>query len=252
MIQVLERAMKIVEMLGDNPGKAYPLSEIAAAVSLDKGTCSHILKTLSSRGFIRQDSPRSGYKLGYKFYYITGHPVENEELTKIARKDVESLGRELNETVLLAVVHNDKRIVLYSTVPERDLIVRTHRERNIYSVCAGRVIVANYTPAHLEKFIIRCGLPSEEEWPEIFRSAHPRQELANAFARIKQDGYEVLDDGHGLTGFAAPLFRDGHVVGSLGTYLPSSRMTDSGKILEKLLYYSGEINRKLTLSENLG
>lgn len=42
------------------------------------------------------------------------------------------------------------------------------------------------------------------------------------------------------------------MVGSLGTYLPSSRMTDSGKILEKLLYYSGEINRKLTLSENLG
>jgi DNA-binding IclR family transcriptional regulator len=249
MIQVLERAMKIVETLGENPGKAYSLSEIASAVSLDKGTCSHILKTLASGGFIRQDSPRSGYKLGYKFYHITGHPVENEELTKIARKDVETLGRELNETALLAVVNSDKRIVLYSTVPERNLIVRTQRERNIYSVCAGRVIVANYTPSHLEKFIIRCGLPSEEEWPEIYHAAQPRQALANAFAQIKQDGYAILDDQHGLIGFAAPLFRDGHVVGSLGTYLPVSRMTDSGKILERLLYYSGEINRKLTLSE---
>ena len=243
--------MGIVEMLGENPKRVYSLSEIASAFSLDKGTCSHILKTLASRGFVRQDSPRGGYKFGYKLYHLTGHPVENDELTKIARKDVEALGRDLNETALLAVVNNDKRVVLYSTTPERNLIVRTHTERNVYSVCAGRVIIAHYTPSHLEKFIIRTGLPGQDEWPEIHRSSHPEQALANALAHIKQDGYEILDDQHGLIGFAAPLFRDGHVVGSLGTYLPVYRMADKGKILETLLFYAGEINRKLGLSESV-
>ena len=76
--------------------------------------------------------------------------MENSELVKIARKDIESLGALLNETALLAVTHNDKRVVLFSTTPQRSLVARTDIERNIYSVCAGRVILAHYMPAHLE------------------------------------------------------------------------------------------------------
>ncbi len=245
MIQVLDRAMRIIELLGENPGRTYPLSEIAAVLSLDKGTCARIVKSLSAKGFVQQEAPRSGYQLGYKLYHITGHPVENAELTKIARRDVEGLGAALNETALLAVARNDRRVVLYSTVPDRSLVVRTNTERPIYSVCAGRVILANYTPAHLEKCIIRLGLPTRDEWPEIYLSASPEQALVNALTRIKQNGYDILDDRHGIIGFAAPLFQGGHVVGSIGTYLPVSRMTDRKKILDTLLYYSGEINLKL-------
>ena len=245
MIQVLDRAMRIIELLGENPGKTYPLSEIAQTVNLDKGTCARIVKSLSEKGFVQQEAPRSGYQLGYKLYHITGHPVENAELTKIARRDVEGLGAALNETALLAVSRNDRRVVLYSTVPDRSLVVRTNTERPIYSVCAGRVILANYTPAHLEKCLIRMGLPSREEWPEIYLSDSPEQALVNALTRIKQKGYDILDDRHGIVGFAAPLFQGGHVVGSLGTYLPAARITDPQKILDTLLYYTKEINLKL-------
>ena len=245
MIQVLDRAMRIIELLGENPGKTYPLSEIAQTVNLDKGTCARIVKSLSEKGFVQQEAPRSGYQLGYKLYHITGHPVENAELTKIARRDVEGLGAALNETALLAVSRNDRRVVLYSTVPDRSLVVRTNTERPIYSVCAGRVILANYTPAHLEKCLIRLGLPSREEWPEIYLSDSPEQALVNALTRIKQKGYDILDDRHGIVGFAAPLFQGGHVVGSLGTYLPAARITDPQIILDTLLYYTKEINLKL-------
>ena len=245
MIQVLDRAMRIIELLGENPGKTYPLSEIAQTINLDKGTCARIVKSLSEKGFVQQEAPRSGYQLGYKLYHITGHPVENAELTKIARRDVEGLGAALNETALLAVSRNDRRVVLYSTVPDRSLVVRTNTERPIYSVCAGRVILANYTPAHLEKCLIRLGLPSREEWPEIYLSDSPEQALVNALTRIKQKGYDILDDRHGIVGFAAPLFQGGHVVGSLGTYLPAARITDPQKILDTLLYYTKEINLKL-------
>ena len=249
MIQVLDRAMRIIELLGENPGKTYPLSEIATTLSLDKGTCTRIVKSLSARGFVQQEAPRSGYQLGYRLYHLTGHPVDNAELTKIARKDIDSLGAALNETALLAVARNDKRVVLYSTTPDRNLVVRANTERPIYSVCAGRVILAHYTPAHLEKCLIRLGLPSREEWPEIYLSDSPGQALANALARIKQNGYDILDDRHGIIGFAAPLFQGGHVVGSVGTYLPEGRMTDRQKILEALLYYTSEINHKLEWRE---
>lgn len=253
MIQVLDRAMRILELLGEEPNRTFPLSEIADRVQLDKGTCSRIVKSLSERGFVHQEMPRSGYKLGYKLYHITGSSVNNDELTKIARKDIEDLGRELNETALLAAVHNDKRIVLYSTIPDRNIIVRAYTVSPLYSVCAGRVILAHYTPSHLEKCIIRLGLPTEEEWPEIYASESPEQELINALTRIKQNGYDILEDKNGLIGFAAPLFLNGHVAGSIGTFLPTNRLTDRKAILERLLFYAEEINRKLakTLSASL-
>ena len=237
--------MAVLEFLGTTPEQARPLSEIANTLSLDKGTCTRILKSLASRGFVQQDAPRGGYQIGYKMYHILGKSVENSELVKIARKDIESLGALLNETALLAVTHNDKRVVLFSTTPQRSLVARTDIERNIYSVCAGRVILAHYMPAHLEKCLNRLGLPSKEEWPEIYQSDEPRKALVNHLIRIKQNGYDILDDGNGITGFAAPLFHAGHVVGCVGTYLPNSRLQNPDFILNALLHCTEEINRKL-------
>ena len=58
---------------------------------------------------------------------------------------------------------------------------------------------------------------SGNTWPEIHLSDSPGQALANALARIKQNGYDIL--------------------------------TDRKKILETLLYYTGEINHKLEWRE---
>ncbi len=248
MIQVLERAFNILETLGRKPDNKMPLSAISNACGLDKGTCTRILKTLQEGGYVQQNSPRGDYKIGYKVYHLIGRPVENEELTKTARKDIEDLGGLLNETALLAVVNNDKRVVLYSTTPDRNLVVRTNLERGVYSVCAGRVIIANYTSAHLDRFIIRTGLPSKEDWPQIYESSDPEKELINQLVRIKQRGYDVLDDGHGIIGFAAPLFRGGHVAGCVGVYLPVERMKSRKAIIDAVLDCAGRINQKIEIT----
>ena len=245
MIQVVERALNILGLLGMNPKKGFTLSEIASAFSLDKGTCTRIMKTLLAKGYVNQDSPRGVYKLGYKFYHIIGHPVENDELTKTARRDIDALGKTFNETALLTVVANDKRVVLYSTNPDRDLVVRTNLERDVYSVGAGRVIIANYTPSHLDRVLTRLGLPKQEEWPEVLQSDHPEKELRNALTIIKQRGYYILDDKHGITGFAAPLFKSGHVVGCVVIYIPNNRLKEPKTVLKALLDCSDSINKKL-------
>ncbi len=245
MIQVLDRAMRIMEMLGGNQSRMYTPSEIAKSLAIDTGTCNRILKSLASRGFVQQQSARGGYQVGYKLFHIVGKQAENSELTKTARKDIEELGEILNETALLAVSYNDKRVVLFSTTPQHNIVVRTDIERSIYSVCAGRVILAHYTPSHLEKCIGRLGLPSKEEWPELYTSDNPDQKLVNELVRIKQNGYDVLNDKKGTIGFAAPIFHNGHLLGSVGVYLPIIRMTDQNMIIQRLLHCTSEINRKI-------
>ena len=250
-IKVIEKALNILELLASEESREFPLGEIADTLNMDHGTCSNIIKTLALRGYINQKGPRCGYKFGYMLYKLTNSAINNEELTKIARDEIDALGRKLNETAILSCIKNDKRVVLYNTVPDRELIVRTNVDKSIYSANTGRVIIANYTPAHLEKCLIRLGLPSKEEWPEIYRSDNPQGELVNRLASIRVAGYEIHHDSNGIVGTAAPIFKAGHVVGSVGVYMPNTRYINEKFILAAVLDSAAEINRKIKLTEDI-
>lgn len=250
MIQSIIKAMNIIEFLALQPNREVPLREIADSLGMDRATCANIIKTLASRGYVQQSAPRCGYKFGYMFYKLTDTAMVHEELTKIAREDVETLGRETNESAILSIIKNDKRIVLFYTTPNRELFVRPNIDKSVYSANTGRVILAHYTPDHLEKFIIRNSLPTKQEWPAIYNSNAPDLEFRRRLNRIKNLGYEIDYTPSGIVGFAAPLWRKGHVAGSVGIYLPASRITSEEDILAKLLATADSINRKLDLTDS--
>ena len=250
-IQSIVKAMNIVELLAQNPRQVLSLREIADELQIERSTCANIIKTLSSRGYVQQNSPRSGYQFGYMFYKLTNMAVENEELTKVAREDVDNLGDSLNESAILSCLRNDKRIVLYYTTPDRELFVRPNIDKSVYTANTGRVILANYTLEHLEKFIIRNHIPTKKEWPLIYKSEDPELEFRRQLHKIRKAGYEIDADSNGIVGFAAPLWRNGHVVGSIGLYMPISRLKSKEAVLEKLLDAVRSINRKLELTDKL-
>ncbi len=244
-IKVVEKALNILELLAGEQNREFKLGEIAQTLEMDCGTCANIIKTLYLRGYVHKDGPRLGYKFGYMPYKLTNSAINNEELTKIAREDMNRLGGELNETAILSCIRNDKRIVLYNTIPDRKLIVRTNVDKSIYSANTGRVILANYTPAHLEKCLIRLGMPSKEEWPEIYESSNPHGELMNMLTKVRIDGYEIHHDPNGIIGVAAPLFKAGHVIGSVGVYMPQMRYNNEKHILQMVLDTAEAINTKV-------
>lgn len=245
MIKSVAKALDILELLAANESRETGLAEIANKLDMDKGTCANLIKTLRMRGYVEQPEPRADYRIGYKLYHLTGRSIENDYLTKMARHDIEILGSSLNETAILSVIRNDHRIVLYGTVPDRGIVVRTNLDKSVYAACTGRAIIANYNPEHLHKFITRVGMPLPADWPEVYKSQNPEGELKNLLVAIKRLGYAIDHDANGVVGFAAPLFMDGHVVGAAGLYLPAIRLTNEKAILEKVLQCADEINRKL-------
>lgn len=251
MIQSIIKAMNIIEYLAANSNREVALKEIANALDMDHGTCVNIIKTLASRGYVQQSAPRSGYKFGYMFYKLTNTAMVHEELTKIAREDVERLGYTTNESAILSTIKNDKRIVLFYTTPNRELFVRPNIDKSVYTANTGRVILANYSPEHIERFIIRNSLPTREEWPAIYENEQPDLEFRRKLNKIRSLGYEIDKDPNGIVGFAAPLWRGGHVVGSVGIYMPASRLNDENEILEHLLSTAESINHKLNLTDNI-
>ena len=243
MIKVIEKALNIVEILARNPVKEWSLSEISGELQMDKGTCANIIKTMLDRGYIQHAGPRSGYKFGYMFYKLTDNSVNNEDLTFIANDDIIALGEKLNERIVLSIIKNDKRIFLMTTTPNREQLIKVHIDKSVYVASTGRVIIANYSPSHLQRFISRVGLPTEDEWPEIYRAQCPEKEFANRLAEIKLKGYDVLIGRDNVVGISVPLFRGGHVIGSIGCFLPQERM--SGTILPTIMETAEIINYKL-------
>ena len=245
MIRVLEKAFNILEFLAKDAGKEYPLSVISKALDMDSSTCANIMKTLTMRGYTHQSAPRGGYKLGYMAYELVNSPVNNEELTMVAAEELARLCRELGETVLLSVIRNNTRIVLCQTEPENDSFVKTDTAKPIYATNTGRVILANYKPALLEKFISVNGLPSVEDWPEVYGSDNPYGNIMNLFTSIRRNGYEVYSGSDGTAGVAAPLFLNGIIMGSIGVCMQASRMNNQRLVVDRVLECAGRINGRL-------
>ena len=71
MIQVLNRAFDILELVAIKRDSDIGLSEIADTLGLNHGTCANIIKTMISREYIEKTSSRGGYRLGSRCQYLT-------------------------------------------------------------------------------------------------------------------------------------------------------------------------------------
>lgn len=248
MIQVVNRALNILEIIAKSPDKELGLSEIANTVELNHGTCANILKTLVSRDYVEQTAAKKGYKLGYMAFQLTNANSYNTELINVAKIPMDDLRNNINETVILSIIKNDRRILLSESQCTHEIQVRTTIESSVYRATTGRMILAHYSPKELNDFIDKIGLPTEEEWPEVKNKA----ELMQLLNEIRINNIELSWNKNHVVGLATPVLKKGKVIASLGIYLPDIRFGKSEKnnIIKQLKQTTDIINDKIsTLSK---
>src|SRR3546814_1707048 len=91
MIQVLHRALSILEFSARDNTKAFPLGEIASELGLNHATCANIIKTMVTRNYLEQLGPKKGYKLGYMAYQVVGNSSFEDKLKRAASEPMEGL-----------------------------------------------------------------------------------------------------------------------------------------------------------------
>ncbi|MDR2118593.1 MAG: helix-turn-helix domain-containing protein [Tannerellaceae bacterium] len=219
MIQVIHRALNILEYIASDSSREFGLSEIANMMELNPGTCANILKTLVQRNYVEQTGAKKGYKLGYMMYRICDSDSYNDELTRIAKEAMNRLGEELNEAVILSVIKNDRRLILHETFPNRELQVKTTIESSVFRATTGRMIISYYSPKELDNLIGRIGLPDEEDWPEV----KTKEDLIQQLDIIRKNNFEFYCNRNHVIGLATPIFKNNKIIASLGIYLPNAR-----------------------------
>ncbi|GAB4029642.1 IclR family transcriptional regulator [Spirosoma gilvum] len=244
MIQVINRALDLLELIANEPEQPKSLGELADGLSLNHGTCANILKTLVARGYVEQIGTKKGYLLGSKSYALTGNEAYQKDLLEAAREPMEELTQSVNENCLLAILKDNQRVVIHRTFAEQDLQVRTADIKPVYDSASGRLLLAMLPKDKIQRFVSRYGLPTGDSWPEI----QSEVQLYDALSLIRQEklALQTIPNRH-VIGLAVPIYKNGLVVSSLSIYLPEYRYMamDKRKLLLSLQKCADLINSNL-------
>ncbi|WP_101757125.1 IclR family transcriptional regulator [Oceanicoccus sp. KOV_DT_Chl] len=89
------RALAIIDLLMANPHQSFGLTDITRRLNLNKATCHAILTTMSTYGFLVQDSKSKAYRLGPSIA-AAGHAAFAQfPVLEYARPELEKLTSEL-------------------------------------------------------------------------------------------------------------------------------------------------------------
>lgn len=240
MIQVLNRAFDILELLSRNLDKEHSLSEIANPLNLNHGTCANIIKTMVNRGYIEK---KKGYFLGRQSYYLTNNFFNETEIVNCALDPMKNLSKILNESCVLSILKNNSRRTLHKETVVRELQANPSDEINAYQTATGKLLLAYLEPADRNAFIKTYGLPGA-----MWKGVDSERGLIDELQRINKSGYAIHYTEANIVGVAMPICDKKQVVAGLGVYLPENRYskTMEEKILENLAETAKVISDKIT------
>lgn len=245
--QSLERGLHILESVAALGGLTS-LAEISRRTGLHRSTAHHLLQTLVSLEYLRQDPSTRGYELSSKLFQITGRTWTPEQLGVIAEPVIAELTAKTGEGSSVAVYRDG--IVRVVAKREADGPVRVVQNvgahRPIHATAVAKAIVA-FLPAP-EQAALLARTKYERFTPRTIMS---RPALEAELRRIRAAGFAIDDEEHveGIRCIAAPIFAyNGQVMASICTVGAKSRMTR-----QKLNDLRGPMQDfARTLSERLG
>jgi len=139
-IQVIARAAKILNALGEHPG-GMSLGEIAQVVDLPRSTVQRIVAALDSAQLVRS-SGAGGLRLGPALLKLISSV--HSDVVEIVRPFLEQLSADINETVSLARASGTQLAIVHYVVATRELRVvpRIGLNLPLYSTSGGRALLA--------------------------------------------------------------------------------------------------------------
>lgn len=241
MIQSLERAFFILDILDSAGSDGMGAQDLARSIGLKFPTVHNFLKSLQQLGYVIQLSETSKYALGPKAFSIGRKGEHRKMLSDVARPVAEELNRILNETVVVTFYSNRTWYTLFQCNSNMELVVnpRFPVTSNLYISATGRCILSFLSDFERKKYVDGQGFPGDD-WNGIKNESG----LAPAIDEIKKRGYEIYGTGKGTIGVAFPLHVPQRGIdAAIGIFLPEVRFVGEHKklIIEKLRIAAGTI-----------
>jgi DNA-binding IclR family transcriptional regulator len=226
-IQSLGRAFAILEEVARHRD-GIGLAELSKRVGLHNSTTFHLVKTMVSLGYIRQEKDSKRYRVGRPLFALAASSLDEIEMVNVATPVLEDLSRATGESSHFAVRMDDAVVVIARTSGPGafQLTDRVGVVRPAHCTALGKIILASLRPDQLERFLQRVELtPSTEksitEGPALLREIEDVRRSGIAF----DDGEFNLE-----VRCVAVAVNDftGRTVGALGISGPIWRLSIQG------------------------
>ena len=245
-VQSLERAFALLEEVARHR-QGISLADLAKRVGLHNSTTFHLVKTMVSLGYVRQDRETKRYHIGRMVFGVAATCMGEVELVSVATPILENLARATGESSHLAVRSGNDIVIAARTAGTGafQLVDRAGGMRPAHCTALGKVLLAGLSEEQLEQYLTTARLDS---WTS--KSMTDPQQIRADVARVRAAGVGC-DDGEfdpEVRCVAAPI-RDftGQVVASIGISGPVWRLTlqqvqdATGKVVE----VAGSLSREL-------
>lgn len=221
MIQVIDRAVEILTLLSQS--EQSPLTQIARGTGLPASTTSRILSSLASHGLVEQGSDGQ-YRLGGKLLVLAGGVRRARSLVEIARPSLTQLVNATGEDVGLAVLEQDRAVVIDTLYGPHALKIIYPRADSFTLNCGFRkVLLAYQHDDWIDRYLRESRFPSYTRNVVTSTSGIWRE-----IRRIREQGY-ALSRGEGIEdagGVAAPVLSHADVlIACVFVTAPLSRLT---------------------------
>ncbi|CAM3762501.1 IclR family transcriptional regulator [Occultella aeris] len=186
-VQSVDRAIELLELMADAGGEAA-LSELAASTGLPLPTIHRLMRTLLSRGYVRQ-LPSRRYTLGPRLIRL-GESA-GRQLGAGARPYLTALAAELGETANLAMIDRDMAVYVAQAASRHSMRMFTEVGRRVFTHATGvgKAVLAQLPDATVLEIVARVGMPAAT--PQTITDP---QALLTELAKIRERGY-AIDDG---------------------------------------------------------
>lgn len=239
MILSVKKCMNILNILSCAGENGLSLAEIANKTSINKSTCSHIIKTLETDNFVEQIPTSRHWRIGYGTYYLTRSGKYNKELCDISHGVLQWLAKMTSNTCVLCVLRSGKRICIDYVVGDVSLEGGNIIVENLFNASSGRVLLANLPSWELKTIIEKYGFPNNKNW-----KLNSYEQLISELKTIREQKYASLSRTYNNSisyGYSVPIISGKKCIAALGIASMKEITEDNIKFLK---IAANEISRR--------
>ncbi len=246
-VQVLDRAVAIINAVAESRDDAG-LAELAETVHLHKSTVHRILMILEGYRIVYRDPQTGRYRLGLRLFELGTIAIGSFNIRERARRHLEQLLYEVDETVHLCVLDGGEVLYLDKFEPSRSVRMasRIGRRNPAHCTAVGKAILAWLPEGEVDQILQKRGLQRLTK-NTITTPAELKADLKTIRRRGFSIDNEEVEEGVRCVG-AAVLDHAGRPLAAISISAPSFRMG-----LEKIDIVAGPVCRAAKmLSEESG
>ena len=230
-IHSLAKGLSVLQTFGE-AGHPLTLSEVAKALGANSTTATRLCYTLSELGFVQKDGQRR-YHLTPRILTLGHSYISGLSWQEVAQYYLESLFKEVQETVNLSILEGSEIIYLFRIRKRKYLPfdIQIGTKLPVYCTAMGKILMAMGPPKKIGSILKKL-----EFKPLTARTIKNLGKFKDELDKVRKKGYAMNDEelSIGNRAVAAPIVdKQGYAVAATNIAVPTTEYSRSQ--MEKIL-----------------